>query len=175
MIEDKERAKRLNEVYRYLYANKGVVSQTLFASQSGVQRSALSAAMNGNKLYLTKNLFMKICAAFPGVFNLDYLLTGEGTLLAEQKDDPAIPSKMQDMIDQYKQEIKRLTDSIEPYKQEIQRLNNMVDNQREIIEDLKMLVNNFKNQYRYIQPDDDNPFVSDNTPVNVFDKKNSIK
>ena len=32
MIEDKERAKRLNEVYRYLYANKGVVSQTLFAS-----------------------------------------------------------------------------------------------------------------------------------------------
>lgn len=100
-----------------------------------------------------------------------YLLTGEGTLLVEQKDDPAIPSKMQDMIDQYKQEIKRLTDSIEPYKQEIQRLNNTVDNQREIIEDLKMLVNNFKNQYRYIQPDDDNPFVSDNTPVNVFDKK----
>lgn len=104
-----------------------------------------------------------------------FLLTGEGSLLVEQKDDPAIPSKMQDMIDQYKQEIKRLTDSIEPYKQEIQRLNNTVDNQREIIEDLKMLVNNFKNQYRYIQPDDDNPFVSDNTPVNVFDKKNSIK
>jgi transcriptional regulator with XRE-family HTH domain len=171
MIEDKERAKRLNEVYRYLYANKGVVSQTLFASQIGVQRSALSAAMNGNKLYLTNNLFMKVCAAYPDTFDLDYLLTGEGSLLVEQKDDPAIPSKMQDMIEQYKREIKRLTDSIEPYKQEIQRLNNTIENQREIIGDLKVLVNHFKSQYHYIQPDDDNPFVSDNTPVNVFDKK----
>jgi hypothetical protein len=81
MIEDKERAKRLNEVYRYLYTNKGVVSQTLFASQIGVQRSALSAAMNGNKLYLTNNLFMKVCAAYPDTFDLDYLLTGEGSLL----------------------------------------------------------------------------------------------
>lgn len=85
MIEDKEKAKRLNEAYRYLYANRGVDSQTLFASQIGVQRSALSAAMNGNKLYLTKNLFMKICAAYPDTFNLDYLLSGEGTLLIENE------------------------------------------------------------------------------------------
>ena len=169
--KDIEKAQRLNEVYKYVFAHFDIRSQKDFADFLHVQRTGLSAAMNGSKANLTKNLFTKICAAFPGVFNLDYILTGEGTLLVEQKDDPAIPSKMQDMIDQYKQEIKRLTDSIEPYKQEIQRLNNTVDNQREIIEDLKMLVNNFKNQYRYIQPDDDNPFVSDNTPVNVFDKK----
>lgn len=37
--------------------------------------------MNGNAAYLTDNLFVKICAAFPGVFNIDYLLTGEGELL----------------------------------------------------------------------------------------------
>ena len=37
--------------------------------------------MNGNVAYLTDNLFVKICAAFPGVFNIDYLLTGEGELL----------------------------------------------------------------------------------------------
>jgi hypothetical protein len=40
--------------------------------------------MNGNEAYLTKNLFQKICAAYPGVFNLDYLMTGNGSLLAEQ-------------------------------------------------------------------------------------------
>ena len=40
--------------------------------------------MNGSKANLTKNLFIKICAAFPGVFNLDYLLTGNGSLLAEE-------------------------------------------------------------------------------------------
>ena len=166
-----DRKDRLLEVYEHLRKNMGVHTKKDMAETIGVTLPALYSAFGGSDPYLTDNLFKKICYAFPGVFNLDYLLTGEGTLLVEQKDDPAIPSKMQDMIDQYKQEIKRLTDSIEPYKQEIQRLNNTVDNQREIIEDLKMLVNNFKNQYRYIQPDDDNPFVSDNTPVNVFDKK----
>jgi chromosome segregation ATPase len=44
---------------------------------------ALSAAMNGKEAYLTQNLFQKICAAFPGIFNLDYLLTGQGELLLE--------------------------------------------------------------------------------------------
>ena len=171
----KIRQKTLTEVYDYVRKHLGIHTQVEFAEAVNYSRPVISSALNGNELYLTDSLFKSICAAFPDTFNLNYLLTGEGTLLVEQKDDPAIPSKMQDMIDQYKQEIKRLTDSIEPYKQEIQRLNNTVDNQREIIEDLKMLVNNFKNQYRYIQPDDDNPFVSDNTPVNVFDKKNSIK
>jgi hypothetical protein len=141
------------------------------AETIGVTLPALYSAFGGSDPYLTDNLFKKICYAFPGVFNIDYLLTGEGSLLVEQKDDPAIPSKMQDMIEQYKREIKRLTDSIEPYKQEIQRLNDTIENQREIIGDLKVLVNHFKSQYHYIQPDDDNPFVSDNTPVNVFDKK----
>ena len=44
----------------------------------------MSAAMNGKDSYLTKNLFMKVSAAFPGVFNLDYLLTGKGSLLNEE-------------------------------------------------------------------------------------------
>ena len=156
-----DRKNRLKEAYKYLQSIGKIHTQKGFADALGKAEGTISRAFNGDEKALTDNLFVQITLAFPGLFNLDYLLTGEGTLLAEQKDDPAIPSKMQDMIDQY--------------KQEIQRLNNTVDNQREIIEDLKMLVNNFKNQYRYIQPDDDNPFVSDNTPVNVFDKKNSIK
>lgn len=123
MIEDKERAKRLNEVYRYLYANKGVVSQTLFASQIGVQRSALSAAMNGNKLYLTKNLFMKICAAFPGLFNLDYLLTGEGSLLM-------LPDKsVLDGMEKFQKEIKRWSES-----DEVKQMRETMDAMRQTIE-----------------------------------------
>jgi transcriptional regulator with XRE-family HTH domain len=58
-----------------------VKSQKDFADILKIQRTGLSAAMNGAKANLTKNLFVKICAAFPGVFNLDYLLTGEGNLL----------------------------------------------------------------------------------------------
>jgi len=84
MTKDEDRQERLNQVYRYLYAYRGIDSQIAFAKALRVQRSALSAAMNGNKAYLTNNLFTKICVAFPGVFNLDYLLTGKGSLLVEE-------------------------------------------------------------------------------------------
>ena len=86
--KDEERAKRLKEVYRYLFSAYGLESQSDFANNIKVQRTAMSAAMNGAKAYLTNNLFTKICAAYPGIFNLDYLLTGEGELLtnSEHKD-----------------------------------------------------------------------------------------
>ena len=76
-----ERAQRLRKVYEYLFANHGIKSQKKLAEKIKIQPTGLSAAMNGNVAYLTDNLFVKICAAFPGVFNIDYLLTGEGELL----------------------------------------------------------------------------------------------
>jgi vacuolar-type H+-ATPase subunit I/STV1 len=42
--------------------------------------------MNGNEAYLTNNLFKRICAEYQGVFNLDYLLTGNGQLLTIQEE-----------------------------------------------------------------------------------------
>ena len=46
----------------------------------------MSAALNGNEKYLTDSLFKNICAAYPGVFNLDYLLTGEGQLITIEEE-----------------------------------------------------------------------------------------
>lgn len=88
MVEkDYKKAQRLNEVYKHLFAHDKVKSQTDFADKLKVQRTGLSAAMNGAKANLTKNLFMKICATFPGIFNIDYLLTGVGTLLIDEQPD----------------------------------------------------------------------------------------
>lgn len=42
--------------------------------------------MNGVDSYLTDKLFKNICEAYPGIFNLDYLLTGEGSLLSIEED-----------------------------------------------------------------------------------------
>jgi len=77
----KTKQERLKEVYDHLRANHGLHTQTDFAAALHITRPVLSAAMNGNEAYLTKNLFQKICAAYPGIFNLDYLLTGRGELL----------------------------------------------------------------------------------------------
>ena len=77
---------RLKEVYNHLRNYFGVHTQIDFAEAIRITRPALSSAMNGNEKYLTKNLFQKICAAFPGVFDLNYLLTGEGSLLTTEED-----------------------------------------------------------------------------------------
>jgi transcriptional regulator with XRE-family HTH domain len=77
---------RLKEVYNHLRNYFGVHTQIDFAEAIRITRPALSSAMNGNEKYLTKNLFQKICAAFPGVFDLNYLLTGEGSLLATKEE-----------------------------------------------------------------------------------------
>lgn len=84
---------RLLEVYEYVHARCGVHTKTEFANRLHMTQPALSAAINGNEAYLTKNLFQKICAAFPGVFNLDYLLTGQGELLmpAGAQPEPTTP------------------------------------------------------------------------------------
>ena len=77
---------RLKEVYNHLRSHFGIHTQIDFAEAIHITRPALSSAMNGNEAYLTKNLFQKICAAYPGVFNLDYLLTGEGQLLTIEEE-----------------------------------------------------------------------------------------
>lgn len=65
-----EQQKRLKEVYDYVRKYCGIHTQTDFAVALKYSRPVISSAMNGNEAYLTKKLFQKICAAFPGVFNL---------------------------------------------------------------------------------------------------------
>lgn len=87
----KTKQQRLSEVYTYLRDNGKVHTQGDLAKVLRITRPAISAAINGNEAYLTKNLFQKVCAAFPGTFNLDYLLNGEGSLLANGHADPGEP------------------------------------------------------------------------------------
>ena len=46
----------------------------------------MSAAMNGDEKYLTDSLFKNICDTYKGVFDLNYLLTGEGQLLTIEEE-----------------------------------------------------------------------------------------
>ena len=75
-----ERQKRLIEVYEHLRRYFGIHTKTGFAEALHYGRTSLSAAINGDESYLTDKLFKNICEAYPGVFDLNYLLTGEGQL-----------------------------------------------------------------------------------------------
>ena len=78
--------KRLQEVYDHLRRWYGIHTQTDFANSMRYSRNAISLALNGNEKYLTDSLFKNICEAYPGVFDLDYLLTGDGQLLTIEEE-----------------------------------------------------------------------------------------
>lgn len=92
------RKERLNEVYEYVRKHFPIHTQVDFAEKLKYHRTYISSAMHGNEKNLTDKLFRNICETFPNVFNLDYLLTGEGELLMKQEQDPAPIDKQQDAL-----------------------------------------------------------------------------
>ena len=81
-----DRQKRLNEVYEHLHNYFNIHTKGDFADSIKYARAYISSALNGNKKYLTDKLFINICDAYPGVFDLNYLLTGEGSLLTIEEE-----------------------------------------------------------------------------------------
>ena len=124
-----ERQKRLIEVYDYVRLHFGIHTKQGFAEALNYGRTSMSAALNGNEGYLTDSLFKTICATFPGVFNLDYLLTGEGTLLAgDGVSEESINRSYKDTeVDVLKKQIEALEDTIKRQKQIIEHYESFVD------------------------------------------------
>lgn len=119
-----ERQKRLNEVYEHLHDSLGVHTKGNFADAIGYARTYVSSALNGNERFLTDKLFRSICDVYPGVFNLDYLLTGEGKLLAEEEDAPpsATQAQQNDMLEMYARMIRGVDDLRVQLKEELEQV-----------------------------------------------------
>ena len=90
------RKERLTEVYDHLREHHGIHTQTDFANALGYSRPVISSALNGNELALTDKLFQKVCEVYPE-FNLEYLLTGEGSLLQDAPTDTPDVSQSNEM------------------------------------------------------------------------------
>ena len=151
----KDRQKRLIEVYDYLRQHFGIHTKTGFAEAVKYGRTSMSAAMNGKEEYLTDDLFENICDSFPDVFNLNYLLTGEGDLLTPHEN--AISSEIEqtpnqhknntaaDMLELYAQRIRLVDDLRQSLKEELTEV-------RAIKEDMQTAVNDFRDAtYRLTQ------------------------
>lgn len=76
------RQNRLVEVYNDLRSRGIVHTKTDFAAVLHYGRTSMAAALNGSDAYLTDSLFKNVCGRFQ-YYNLNYLLTGEGSLLAD--------------------------------------------------------------------------------------------
>ena len=159
VIKDLQRQERLCQVYKHLFAYYGITSKTDFADALRIQRTALSAAMNGNKAYLTKNLFQKICATFPNVFNLDYLLTGNGHLLKEQviHDDGTVMSTEQiEPLNLSSVALAAKDETIAAIREQLKAKDELIASLRQQIEILKQSKSNYINNHQLMVNDDDN-------------------
>lgn len=77
----KRRSEILNEVYEHLRNHYGIHTQGGFADAIGYSRPVISSALNGNDENVSDKMLRTINNKFPDVFDIDYLLTGEGQLL----------------------------------------------------------------------------------------------
>ena len=181
------RKDRLNEVYEHLRNHFGIHTKTQFAAVLKITQPALSSAMNGNEAYLTDNLFKKICAAYQGVFNLDYLLTGNGQLLTlpeNKKDVTRILDSRNDtrqfdidISSVFNSALAAKDDAIESLKREIQSLHERIADKEEIIADKLQIISEQKArliEYRRII-DSKNDIESYSFPVGAADQTKSRK
>lgn len=130
-----ERQKRLNEVYEHLHNHFGVHTKGDFADKVKYARAYISSALNGNEKYLTDKLFTQICNAYKGVFNLEYLLTGQGELLtAEEQVKSEEIEQQQPQIPDY---VQRLCEEAARVAQRSEMLEIQLSNSLAEVRDLK--------------------------------------
>lgn len=150
------REDRLKEVYEYVRSHFPIHTQVDFAEALKYNRAYISSAMHGNEKNLTDKLFRNICEAFPGVFELDYLLTGKGSLLTVEEDlrnkdvdkmfniqpshQPEIPDYVKTLVETATQIISRseeMNQQTASLIRELQQTKKKMETALESIEDMK--------------------------------------
>ena len=77
---------RLKEAFEFLRSNGKVHTQKDLAVQMGSTRPNVSGAFKGDPKILTDNFIKRFNNAFDDIFNLNWLLDGEGEMLNAQAD-----------------------------------------------------------------------------------------
>ena len=127
------RQKRLIEVYEHLRRYYGIHTKTGFAEALKYGRTSMSAAMNGDEKYLTDSLFKNICEAYKGVFDLNYLLIGNGQLITHEEDARISEHE------QVKTEMEQKADILELYAQRIRLVDDLRMTLKEELEEVRAI------------------------------------
>lgn len=148
-----DRQKRLNEVYEHLHNYFNIHTKGDFADSIKYARAYISSALNGNKKYLTDKLFTNICEAYPGVFDIDYLLTGEGSLLAigekVQNEDVTISESSlinaalagkDDAIESLKRELRTKDDLVQSLRDQLAAKDQLIAEQKARLIDYRRII-----------------------------------
>ena len=149
------RQKRLKEVYDHLRKYYGVHTQTDFSDAIKYSRSVISSALNGHESYLTDKLFRNICEVYHGVFNLNYLLTGEGDLLTIEED--VLSERIEhDFVesDMYKALLDAKNQTIAQLELRIADKEQLIRTQQQLIDSLQQRIKDMQSADEYKKLDD---------------------
>ena len=75
----------IKEAYEYLRSIGKAHKQQDVADTMGVSKENISRAFNGNERYLTESFLSRFNDAYGNIFNISWLLTGEGEMLSPSK------------------------------------------------------------------------------------------
>ena len=77
-------AERMNRILAYLMSEGMARTKTEIAEKIGTAQPNVSSAFLGNPKVLTRGFMRKLNTAFNGIFNEDWVFTGEGSMLKQQ-------------------------------------------------------------------------------------------
>lgn len=116
---------RLNQAYNYL-KYKGIIrSQSDLAEKMNASQPNISAALSGVPRVLTSRFLRRFNEAAENIFSLDWLLTGEGEMLAPQPMAASV-SVSPELLERLYSELHNLRQEVADLRQEVanMRVNN---------------------------------------------------
>ncbi len=133
--KQKEWSKRLKEAVGYLNKTGRIVNQQELADILGYKRENVSRYINGDP---TQKFVSKFAVVFSDIFNIEYLLNGEGQLLKKSIiAEPVMPVTDSDNLDIQQHLLQQITflqnqmtlkdNELKEKKQEIIRLYGIID------------------------------------------------
>lgn len=125
---------RVKHVRDYLIYSGKVSSQQDFAIKIGYKPTVMSQMLNGKKNLPSERIAQKICSVFFDI-NKDWLLTGEGSMLKDQPNQPSVqpeisaeenPSADSTLIAELRSQIEKLEAKVDNLNQELGEKNALI-------------------------------------------------
>lgn len=127
---------RFQTAYSYLYEHGAVHSITELAEKMNRERPGVSNAYNGKAGYLNDKFLTAFCSTFPGIFSLDWLITGAGEMLlsntknSEEADMPDIYERfdiLKEINNAHKETIEALKSQMADLRMQLVDKQNVID------------------------------------------------
>ena len=112
MVDSSDKARK---AFQYLKDNGRLHSQQDLADAMAKDKGYISKMLKPG--CATGSFFQDLCKAFPGMFNLNYFLNGEGDMLMEQHQSSAAPQS--DILAQLLRLVNNLSEDVRSLKSEL--------------------------------------------------------